>query len=340
MFIYLDLFLISFLISLALTPLVQRLAFSIGAIDNPNNRKVHAKPIARLGGVAIAIAFIASLFITKHVDETIRGVLYGSSILIVVGLFDDIRPKGMYAPIKLIGQILSAWVVVHFYGVRIDWFSSPFSDQLFPLGLISEPLSIIWIVGITNTINLIDGLDGLAAGVGSIAAGTLFLTALILGRVDAAILLIALLGAALGFLRYNFSPASIFMGDTGSTLLGYILAVASIIGVLKSSASLALVVPVLALGIPIYDTLSSILRRLKRGQHIFKPDGEHIHHQLLISGFSHKQAVLLIYYASLLLSLGALLIALIQGPWVVVTFIVLCGLILMGAVMIKQNILA
>ncbi|MFC1478640.1 MraY family glycosyltransferase [Candidatus Margulisiibacteriota bacterium] len=339
MLTYLDLFLISFIIALVLTPIIQHISFYIGAIDKPNKRKVHAEPIARLGGVAIFIGFLAAILIKGQVDRTLFGIILGSCILLTVGLMDDIRRKGLFAPIKLIGQVLAAWIVVHYYGVRIEMFSSPFGDGLFSLGWVSEPLSILWIVGITNTINLIDGLDGLAAGVGSIAAFTLFLTAIILGRFDAAVLLIALLGASLGFLRYNFSPASIFMGDTGSTFLGYILAVASIIGVLKSAASLALAIPILALGIPIFDTLSAIFRRLSRKQHIFKPDSEHIHHRLLLSGFTHKQAVLLIYFASILLSMGALLVAVVKGPWLVVTFLAICLLIIIGAITIKQKIL-
>jgi len=337
--LYLDLFLISFLVTLALTPLVQRLSFRIGAVDTPNKRKVHSAPIPRLGGLAMVCAFIMALVAKGEVDSIIRGVLLGGAILLIIGLIDDIKPGGIFAPIKLSGQILAAWVVVHYFGVRIDFFSSPLHEGLFFLGWLSEPVSILWIVGVTNTINLIDGLDGLAAGVGSIAAFTLFIVALFLGRSDAAVLLITLSGVALGFLRYNFAPATIFMGDTGSTFLGYILAIASIIGVLKSSASLALGVPLLALGIPIFDTLSAIVRRIRRKQHIFKPDGEHLHHRLLLSGFSHKQAVLLIYYACILLSLGALLITVIQGPWLVITFLLICFFIIFGAITIRQKIL-
>jgi UDP-GlcNAc:undecaprenyl-phosphate GlcNAc-1-phosphate transferase len=336
---FLDLFLVSFMVTLLLTPVVRKLAFRVGAVDKPNKRKVHRAPVPRIGGVAIFIGFLAALLIAGPEQKVIWGVIAGASILFVAGLFDDLLPKGLKAPVKLAVQVLAAWLVVHYFEVRIAFFSSPVDEGLMPLGWFSEPLSIIWIVGITNTMNLIDGLDGLAAGVGSIAAFTLFITALALGRDQAAILLIALFGAALGFLPYNFSPASIFMGDAGSTLLGYILAVASIIGVLKSSASLALSVPIFVLGIPIFDTLAAIIRRLKRGQHIFKPDGEHFHHRLLISGLSHKQAVLFIYYASMLLSLAGLLIAIIQGPWLVVIFIVICFLIFMGALVIKNRIL-
>ncbi|MFA5928664.1 MAG: MraY family glycosyltransferase [Candidatus Margulisiibacteriota bacterium] len=336
---YLDLFLVALLVTLALTPVIQRFAFLIGAVDTPNKRKVHSIPIPRIGGIAMYIAFMIALVVHGEINRTIQGVILGSLVLFVIGLVDDINKKGMYAPLKLIGQIFAAWLVVHVYGVRVESFSNPFGSGILNLGFIGEPLSIIWIVGITNTINLIDGLDGLAAGVGSISAFTLFLVALMLGRVEAAILLITLFGVTLGFLRYNFSPASIFMGDTGSTFIGYLLAVASIIGVLKSSASLALGVPILALGIPIFDTASAIIRRLKRGQHIFHPDGEHLHHRLLLSGFSQKQAVLLIYYASILLSIAALLITVLQGTWLAVTFLAICFLIYMGAVTIKQKIM-
>jgi len=333
----LDVFIFSFLLTLFLTPIIRKLSLKFNIVDTPTKRKVHEVPIPRLGGIAMYLSFVATLLLRSSLDNTMQGIILGSFILFVLGTLDDICKKGIPAPIKLIAQIFSAWVVVHFFDVRIEFITNPFTRDLIFFDWLEQPLTIFWIVGIINAINLIDGLDGLAAGVGSIAAFTLFVVAILLGRFEVAILLLALFGVTLGFLRYNFSPASIFMGDTGSMFLGYILAVASVHGVLKSTASMALAIPLLALGIPIADTVLAIFRRLRNKQHIFKPDSEHLHHQLLLFGFSHKQVVLLIYYISIILGLGALLLALTDGLVQIVIFLVIFVFILYGILVFKDT---
>ena len=200
-------------------------------------------------------------------------------------------------------------MIVMFFGVQITFISNPFNG-IFALGAIGIPLTLFWIVGVTNAINLIDGLDGLAAGVTAISAVALFFVALRTHQVGASLLMLALAGAALGFLRYNFFPAKIFLGDSGSLFLGFILASSSVVGVFKTTLVVALVIPVLILGVPIFDTLFAIGRRLKEKKHPFEADDKHIHHMFLRAGFTQREAVLAIYIACFLLSFSALAMAL------------------------------
>jgi UDP-GlcNAc:undecaprenyl-phosphate GlcNAc-1-phosphate transferase len=209
---------------------------------------------------------------------------------------------------KLAWQIVATLVVIMF-GAEINFISNPFNGIL-PLGLFAIPLTLIWVVGVTNAMNLIDGLDGLAAGVTAIASFSLFFVALRTHQIGAAILMLALIGATLGFIRYNFFPAKIFLGDSGSLFLGFILAFASIIGVLKTTLVVALIVPILILGVPIFDTLFAIGRRLSKGKHPFEADNKHIHHLLLRAGFNKREAVLAIYAVCFILSIIALVMAL------------------------------
>jgi UDP-GlcNAc:undecaprenyl-phosphate GlcNAc-1-phosphate transferase len=207
-------------------------------------------------------------------------------------------------------QTVAALVPVLF-GVSINFISTPMTGILL-LGAFSIPVTLLWIVGLTNALNFIDGLDGLASGISAIAAVTLFIVAIRIHQPGAAILMIAVAGAAIGFLRYNFNPASIFLGDSGSLFLGYILAVASIIGVLKSTIILALLIPVFILGVPIFDTASVIMRRVRDGHHIFDADRRHLHHRLLDRGFSHRQVVLSVYAVCILLSAATLSITFLR----------------------------
>lgn len=302
-------FLVALVVAVAVTPGVILFARRTGAMDAPNARKVHKKPIPRIGGLAIYLAFTASLLCLwfwgdfgAEARTELKGLLLCGTLIVLLGLWDDYR--NLPAKGKLLGQIACATLLVLGFDVRIDFITDPFGDYLY-LEALAVPATIFWIVGITNTVNLIDGLDGLAAGVATIASTTIFLVAMREDSMFVAVLTIALAGAALGFLFYNFNPARIFMGDTGSMFLGFILSGVSVIGAVKSTATIALIVPILALGLPILDTTFAIVRRYRGGVPIFKPDRGHLHHRLLDLGFTQRQAVLLMYVISALLGLSA-----------------------------------
>jgi UDP-GlcNAc:undecaprenyl-phosphate GlcNAc-1-phosphate transferase len=251
-------------------------------------------------------ALLVGIFLIKVNPRPILGIMLGGSVVMLTGLLDDIR--GLRPLTKLFWQIIGAAVAIYF-GVEINFVTNPFNG-LSPLGYAAVPLTVLWLVGMTNAINLIDGLDGLAAGVIAISAATLFFVALRTHQLGAALVLLSLSGAAIGFLRYNFFPASIFLGDAGSYFLGFVIAGASIIGVFKTTLVVALVVPVLILGVPIFDTTFAILRRLKDKKSPFSADNRHIHHLLLRAGLTHREAVMSIYIACFLLSFSALIMAL------------------------------
>jgi UDP-GlcNAc:undecaprenyl-phosphate GlcNAc-1-phosphate transferase len=310
MLIFLLAFLIALILTISLTPVVRSFAPCIGAVDRPAERKIHIASVPRLGGVAIYFGFMAALlvgiFLIKVNPRPILGIMLGGSVVMLTGLLDDIR--GLRPLTKLFWQIIGAAVAIYF-GVEINFVTNPFNG-LSPLGYAAVPLTVLWLVGMTNAINLIDGLDGLAAGVIAISAATLFFVALRTHQLGAALVLLSLSGAAIGFLRYNFFPASIFLGDAGSYFLGFVIAGASIIGVFKTTLVVALVVPVLILGVPIFDTTFAILRRLKDKKSPFSADNRHIHHLLLRAGLTHREAVMSIYIACFLLSFSALIMAL------------------------------
>lgn len=306
MFPYVTAFLISLVITYAITPEIKKLAMKVGAVDRPNARKVHTHIVPRLGGLAIYIGFVIAVLFSVGMTREVVGLLIGSTTIVAVGIWDDICQ--IPAKVKLCGQIAAALVLVGF-GIQIDWLTNPFGDLIFLPWFFAIPLTVFWVIGFTNTVNLIDGLDGLAAGVSIIASISVFFMALSMGQSEPALITIALIGAAFGFLQYNFNPAKIFMGDTGSMLLGYVMAAVSIIGVVKTAATVALVVPVIALGLPIMDTLFAIARRRMSGVPIFQPDKGHLHHRLLALGFSQRQAVLSMYCVSVFLGFLALFVA-------------------------------
>lgn len=299
-------YLVAFTVALAVayftTPWVKNMAIKAGALDAPDARKVHVKPIPRLGGLAIYLGFVLAVLASMHVNREIMGLLLGGTVILMVGIIDDMFQ--LSAKVKLLGQIAAAFVLVMF-NIRIEWLTNPFGEMLY-VDYFSIPLTILWVVGLTNTVNLIDGLDGLAAGVSTIASVTILLVALQQNFWTVAILTAALAGAALGFLQHNFNPAKIFMGDTGSMFLGFMLAAISILGTVKSAATIALVVPIMALGLPIMDTAFAIIRRYMSGRPIFKPDKGHLHHRLLEMGLTQKQAVLLMYVISSCLGVSAI----------------------------------
>lgn len=299
----------SALVAFIATPLVKKMAYRVGAIDIPkDNRRMHKTPIPRLGGLAIALGFLLTVLLYVDIDRQLRGILLGAVIIVVLGVLDDCLT--LRAPVKFIVQILAACIVVG-HGCTIRFITNPAlsSDALYlDLGNWSIPLTIIWIVAITNAVNFIDGLDGLAAGVSAISAASLLVIALLVSESGIALMVAALLGACLGFLPYNFNPAKIFMGDTGSTFLGFILACISIQGMFKLYAVISFAVPFLILGIPIFDICFAIIRRLAKRQNPMKADRGHIHHRLIDMGFSQKQAVAITYMLAGMLGLAAVLL--------------------------------
>lgn len=299
-------FILAYILTFVTTPLAKSLAFKIGAVDIPRDaRRMHKRPTARLGGLAIFFGFIVSIICFFKIDRAMAGILLGCCIVVVLGVFDDIYALG--AKLKFGVQLVAALCPV-LAGVRIEFVRVPeFISEYGYIGLgwLALPLTVIWIVGITNAVNLLDGLDGLACGVSSISALTLLCTALIVGEPEVAFVTAALAGACFGFLPYNFNPAKLFMGDTGALFLGYMLATVSVQGLFKGYAVISIAAPILILGLPIFDTSAAILRRLKNGQPIMSPDRGHLHHRLVDAGFSQKQAVTIIYILCALLCLTA-----------------------------------
>ena len=300
--VYFTAFIIALGVTYLVTPSVKRLAVRWGAVDKPDARKVHKGIIPRLGGLAIYAGFIASVLASVHLTWELVGILAGGTAILLLGIIDDIYQ--LPAKVKLLGQIAAAAVLLLF-DIQIDWLTNPLGGMIY-LDMWAIPFTLLWVVSLTNMLNLIDGLDGLAAGVSIIAAVTIFLMAMDQQLWLVAVMTAALAGSALGFLHFNFSPAKIFMGDTGSMFLGYMLAAVSVAGTVKSAATIALIVPMVALGLPIMDTACAIIRRLNNGQPIFKPDRGHLHHRLLDMGLTQKQVVLILYLVSILLGISAI----------------------------------
>jgi len=324
-------YIVAFSIALAvayfITPKVMELAIKVGALDAPDERKVHKGMIPRMGGLAIYAGFVLAVLASMYVSREIMGLLVGGTIILIVGIIDDLKP--LPANVKLLGQIVAAAVLVMF-DIRIEWLTNPFGEMIY-VDYLAIPLTILWVVGLTNTVNLIDGLDGLAAGVSTIASVTILLVALQQNFWTVAILTAALAGSALGFLQHNFNPAKIFMGDTGSMFLGYMLAAISILGAVKSAATIALIVPIVALGLPILDTAFAIIRRYMSGRPIFKPDKGHLHHRLLEMGLTQKQAVLLMYVISGCLGLSAIALTEVNKSFGILIVIALLCIAFIGA---------
>lgn len=312
-------FLLAFILAFSATPFAKKIAFKIGAIDIPkDDRRMHKKPIARLGGLAIVAAFLVSIiFNFASYSDSITsldfgrqflGMLAGIIVVVFLGIFDDVKQLG--PRIKFVVQIAAAVIVVS-TGTTISFVTNPLSisgmSNLNPV--ISYILTVFWIVGITNAINFIDGLDGLAAGVASIASLSLFIVSVLRGDVTTAMITAALAGSALGFLPYNFNPAKIFMGDTGSTFLGFTLAVVSIQGTLKQYTAIAIAIPLLVLGLPLFDTAFAIIRRILHGKSPMQPDRGHLHHRLMDMGLSQKQSVIIMYTISSAMGLCAIVLA-------------------------------
>ena len=326
-------FAVAAVLSYFFTPPVKNFAHKVGAIDVPKDaRRMHQKPIPRLGGLAIYGGFLCSILIFGQLDETMLCVLLGAAIIVALGIFDDVLALG--AKLKFVVQIVAAAIPVCIGDLQIGLFTNlnPLSDTPFVhLGILAVPATIIWIVGITNAVNLIDGLDGLAVGVSSIAAITMLAVALLTGNMPIAITMAALAGACIGFMPYNLNPAKIFMGDTGSTFLGYMLATVSIMGLFKFYAVISFAVPFLILGLPIFDTANAIIRRVAAGRSPMSPDRGHVHHKLIDMGFNQKQAVAILYAISATLGLTAVVLTSSGEVKAIVLLLAVLAAILVGA---------
>lgn len=307
-YLYILIFVISFSVSMLTAPFAKKMAIKLGAIDMPKDRGLNKVPKPRMGGISIICGFFASLTVAfifepaLHTTQVI-GLCAGAIIIIILGIFDDIKP--VRAKLKFLVQIIAALIVV-FSGTVISFYNIPLLGEITYLNYFA---TIIWIVGLTNAVNLIDGIDGLAAGVTAICSMALFLLCLLNGSTLAVIFTAALCGSSLGFIPRNFNPSEIIMGDTGSTFLGYVLAVSSIIGVFKGYALISVLIAVLIFALPILDTSFAMLRRIYEGRPIMSPDRGHFHHRLVDYGFSHKATVIILYGITLLCCTLAIAIA-------------------------------
>jgi UDP-GlcNAc:undecaprenyl-phosphate/decaprenyl-phosphate GlcNAc-1-phosphate transferase len=276
-------------IVLALSPAVGRVARILGAVDRPERRRLNTSPVPRLGGIALFLGILVPALAFLPFDDETRGLLLGAAVATTVGAIDDVRGLEWWP--KLGGQVLAAAIPTAF-GIYVDRFTFPFIGIHELPAWVGVPATIVWIIALMNMVNFLDGLDGLAAGVCGIAGATFAVIALSLGKPDAAIMAAIVFGACLGFLRHNFYPARIFMGDSGALLLGFTLATLSVQGLLKTAATVALFFPLLVLAVPILDTSFVVARRLKHGQKLTAPDQAHLHHRFLRRGYSQRRAAL------------------------------------------------
>ncbi len=331
-------FLLAFITAFVITPYTIRLAKKVGAVDIPNDRRVNKKPMPRLGGLAVIAGFLVSviyLVISASIEGKINlledglnvkllGVLGGMLVLGIVCYIDDVKDIKPLA--KLAGQVIAA-VIVASSGVLIDNFTIPFKENSFVLNeVFSFILTVGWIIGITNAINLIDGLDGLSSGITLISCLSLVVVfALNESPLIAIILITALAGAIVGFLPYNFNPAKTFIGDVGSNFMGFALAIISILGVAKTYTAIVLIAPIIILALPIFDTIWAIIRRIIKSKSIkgvFKADRGHLHHRLMAKGYTQKQSVLILYGATATLGMTAIIL-LDSGIWKAASFALL-----------------
>ena len=305
--------LVACIVGLLITPFMRRVALRFNCMDHPVDRSVHCAPIPFLGGVAIYLAFLVSTLVFLDISEpTVRGILLGGGVIVLLGVLDDLYR--LPAWMKFAGQVGAAMILVT-YGIRIDRLSHPAGGFFYFNGW-AVPFTLLWVVAFTNALNFIDGLDGLAAGVAAIASTVLLVVGIQTGQPQVALLIAAILaGSALGFLPYNFNPARIFMGDAGAMFLGYTLAAISISGTLKSTAAIALGIPVLAMGLPVMDAALAVVRRYRNGQAFYEADTGHLHHRLIQMGMTQREAVVLMYCISGWMGIGALALSSLRaGP--------------------------
>ena len=323
-------FFISVSISYLLTPLMRTIALKKGILSKPGRRMVHSRPIPYLGGLAIYFSFFTALLLVFYTEEHFRADLLGrmpalalgGTLIMILGLLDDI--KDIKPIFKLLGQIIAA-LVLFYFGFRIDILTNLFSGQETGLPLLlSMVFTVLWTIGLINALNLIDGLDGLAAGITVIVCGSLFFIAAFLNNYLAMLLYAILAGSILGFLRYNFHPAKIFMGDAGSMFLGFMLAAISLIrSQYKSATAVVLLIPLTTLAIPVYDTLVTVLRRILRRAPVFGADKKHLHHRLLTTGLRQETIVWFMYLLTLYLGIFAFLFVLIPEKYALILLVLL-----------------
>lgn len=293
----------TFIVVATIVPFIKRIAIHIGALDIPNKRKVHSKPMPRLGGLAIYIGFLFGYMLFGEASSTMNSIFIASFIIMLIGIFDDIKP--LSAKIKFICQTAAA-IIITVYGKLLIRDITMFG-QYFNLGIMSYPVTVFFILGCVNCINLIDGLDGLAAGISAIYFATIGIISIIMGKTGLDfVLTFIMLGSVLGFLVHNFHPASIFAGDSGSLFMGLMIAIIALLG-FKSVTLTSLLIPLLIFAIPILDTIFAIIRRTLKGEKISKPDKEHLHHQLLNKNFSHLKTVLIIYLIDALFAVASII---------------------------------
>lgn len=335
--IYISIFILAFIGTVFFTPISIWIARKFDVLDYPRARKVHRKPLPRWGGIGIYLGFFIAVVIMYRMSDSFKdllsytyettgllkqllGITFGSSLVFMLGLMDDKKP--IKAITKLLTMIIAAYIAMD-YGVRVHGLAIPFLNTYyrFPL-ILGQILTVFWIAGFMNTINLADGLDGLAAGIGAIASGTFFIVAFLQGTTQvvflskqltlSAVLAAGLTGSCMGFLIWNFYPARVFMGDSGALFIGFMLAAISVIGTLKTAAVMSIFIPVTVVALPILDVALSMFRRIRKGMGLMKPDKEHIHHRLLSFGWSHREVVLLMYVITLILSIGSILLTVIK----------------------------
>ena len=327
------------IISALLTPLVKKLAEKTGFVDIPKDeRRMHQKAIPTIGGLAIYAAFVVAVILFGELNRQLVSMLIGSLIIVVMGLLDD--KLDLPAKVKFLIQILAAAIPVT-QGCVIEYISHPLTflgNEYLSLGVLSIPVTIVWIVALTNAVNFIDGLDGLSVGVCSISCLSMGVIAMLLGQSVEAMLLGCLLGACLGFLPYNFNPARIFMGDTGATFLGYMLGCLSVTGLFKVYAVISFAVPLLVLGVPLFDISFAFIRRVWNHVSPMHPDRSHIHHRLVDSGLNQRQSVLILYLAA---SLMGILAVAVSTSGVGKALMVLLAVIVVGVIglwLLSRNI--
>ena len=317
-------------ISFVLTPLVKALAIRFGFVDIPKDeRRMHSKPIPTIGGVAIFAAFLLVVLVMCDLSREVLGMLAGSLIIVLMGIIDD--KYDLNAKLKFIIQIIAAALPVS-QGCMIQYISNPLGflgEPYIDLGVLAIPITIVWIVALTNAVNFIDGLDGLSVGVCAISALTMGIIALVLGQSAEALILGALLGACLGFLPYNFNPAQIFMGDTGATFLGFMLGCMSVSGLFKLYAVISFAVPLLVLGVPLFDICFACIRRMWHHVSPMHADRSHIHHRLIDSGFNQRQSVTILYIAA---SLMGVLAVVFSTSGIGKTLMVLAAVVVIGII--------
>ena len=324
---------VAFTVSFFLLPYVRRFAESVGAVDQPSARRINDHPVPRMGGISIFCGFIVACLLFTRLTTQVKGILVGCCVISLMGAIDDVVDLNPW--LKLVGQIVAAMIAVSF-GVISDTFTNflEVGGFIYPGSTISRIITVLWIVGCTNAVNLIDGLDGLAVGMSSISAATLFVISLVVegGDPNISVILVCLLGACIGFWPYNRNPAKIFMGDVGSQMLGYVLSTVSVIGLFKMHALVTMLIPVMSMAVPLADTSFAIVRRLLKGQSPFHADKGHLHHRLLALGLNQRQAVTVMYSISIVLSVFAFLMV-GERRSVKIIFLVVAVLIVSGIIL-------